>query len=416
MAAKTAKAMVGLPTRRRIAVITQFYPPEAGAASNRVSAIARALSDAGNDVTVIAALPSFPTGVIPAHYRMREQWATRDGDIDIRYVWTYASPRLRTIDRLLNWLSVAAGATMQLILRRKRFDVVLVSSPPITLALPALAASMLRRARLVVDVRDVYPDVAVKLGVWKRDGMLARSVGAVADMLYRRASLILAASDPFKLEIMARGVPAEKIFVAPNGFDRLADLAGTPAPHSAAGFVVAYAGNMGVATGMHVVLDAARLLQPSGAYRFVLVGGGAESGDLARRIEREQLRNITMLGAQPRDIAQAVVRDADVCLVPLRRGVDTSLPTKLFDALAQGTPVIVCAEGEAKRFVERSGGGIAVPPEDGSALARAIQELAADPARREACGRSGMAYVRANYDRASVASDVARRVCALSSP
>jgi glycosyltransferase involved in cell wall biosynthesis len=173
---------------------------------------------------------------------------------------------------------------------------------------------------------------------------------------------------------------------------------------------------MGVATGMHVVLDAARLLQPLGDCRFVLVGGGAESGDLARRIEREQLGNVTMLGAQPREIAQAVVRDADVCVVPLRRGVDTSLPTKLFDALAQGTPVIVCAEGEARRFVEHCGGGIAVPPEDGAALARAIQELAADPARREACGRSGMAYVRANYDRASVASDVARLVCALSLP
>src|SRR5215472_15075403 len=149
--------MVGLPTGRRIAVITQFYPPEAGAASNRVSAIARALSDAGNDVTVIAALPSFPTGIIPAHYRSREQWARRDGGIEVRYVWTYASPRLRTVDRLLNWLSVAAAATTHLVFGRKRFDVVLVSSPPITLALPALAASILHRARLVVDVRDVYP-------------------------------------------------------------------------------------------------------------------------------------------------------------------------------------------------------------------------------------------------------------------
>ena len=408
--------MAGSSTRRRIAVITQFYPPETGAASSRVSAIARALSDAGNDVTVIAALPSFPTGLIPAHYRKREQWARRDGNIELRYVWTYASPKLRTVDRLLNWLSVAAGATAHLLFSRKRFDVVLVSSPPITLALPALAASMLRRARLVVDVRDVYPDVAVKLGVWKRNGLLARSVGLVADMLYRNASLILAASEPFKREITARKVPAQKIFVAPNGFDGLADLTGAPAPRSAAGFVVAYAGNMGVATGMHVVLDAAQLLQALGDYRFVLVGGGAESGDLARRIEREQLRNVTMLGAQSREIAQAVVRDADVCLVPLRRGVDTSLPTKLFDALAQGTPVIVCAEGEAKRFVELCGGGIAVPPEDGPALAHAIQELAADPARREACGRSGMAYVQANYNRASVASDVARLVCALSSP
>jgi colanic acid biosynthesis glycosyl transferase WcaI len=122
-----------------------------------------------------------------------------------------------------------------------------------------------------------------------------------------------------------------------------------------------------------------------------------------------------LIGAQTREIATAIVRDADVSLVPLKRGVDDSLPTKLFDALAQGTPVIACAEGEAKRFVESSGGGIVVPPEDERALARAIGELAGDRARCDTLGRNGRAYVRANYDRTSIVSDIVRRVTALSS-
>jgi glycosyltransferase involved in cell wall biosynthesis len=398
-----------------ILILTQFYPPEATAGSNRVSAVARALAQAGEDVTVVTGRPSFPDGVIPSAYRGRGRADERDGQVRVRRVWTYASPRLRTVDRVANWLSVSVGALWYILTRREPVDIVLVSTPPITLALPALAGALRHRARLVLDVRDVYPEIAVKLGVWRSGSLLARAVAFVSEQLYRHASLIFAVTRSAADEIAAHGVPLEKIVIARNGFDPVQAVTQGLVPRSNGEFVVAYAGNMGVATGMGVVLDAARLLRPVDGYRFLLVGGGAESGDVARRIEREQLHNVTMLGAQPREIAAAIVRDADVSLVPLKRGLDHSLPTKLFDALAQGTPVIVCADGEAKTFVETSGGGIVVPPEDGGALARAIGELAADRTRGEALGRSGMAYVRANYDRARVVSDIVQRVSALSS-
>ena len=401
---------------KRIVIISQFYPPEVNAGSNRVRAIAHALADAGEDVTVVTGRPSFPDGVIPLEYR---DGATtpdeRDGSICIRRVWTYASPRLRTIDRLLNWLSVAVGATLYLLTHPKPIDVVLVSSPPITLALPALAAVARHRARLVLDIRDVYPEMAIKLGVWRRDGPVARIVAALSEALYRRASLIFAMTPTAATEILSHGAPPQAVMVVPNGYDRVSAVSDGPVRRDNGEFIIAYAGNMGVATGTDVILDAAQLLRPVDAYRFVLAGGGAGCGDLQRRIERDGLRNVTMLGTQPREIAIALVRDADVCLVPLRRGVDDSLPTKLFDALAQGTPVIVCADGEPKAFVERSGGGVVVPPEDGAALAEAIRDLATDSAKCDALGRAGMAYVQTHYDRARVVSDIARRVGALPS-
>jgi glycosyltransferase involved in cell wall biosynthesis len=400
--------------RTRIVVFTQFYPPEATAASNRVSAVARALVQAGNEVTVVTGLPSFPNGIVPASHldpaRRREQ----DGAIAIRRVWTYASPRLRTIDRMLNWLSVAFGATLQALFSREPIDVVLVSSPPISLAMPALVASIVHRARLVVDVRDVYPDVAIKLGVWKRDSAIARLVGAVADLLYRRASLILTVTETCRREVLARGVPPEKVVTAPNGFDRLDAIVSAPVERRPGEFVVAYAGNMGVATGIGVVLDAAQHLRSDPKYRFVLVGGGADGDGVARRIAAEQLENVVLLGPQSRTVAAAVMARADVCVVPLKRGVVDSLPTKLLDALAQGTPVIVCAAGEAREFIERSGGGIAVDAEDGQALAAAISSLAADPPLCRSLASSGLAYVTEHYDRANVVADISRRIAALS--
>jgi len=397
-------------TPKRIVIVTQFYPPETTAGSNRVCAIAHALAQAGEVVAVVTGQPSFPDGVIPEKYTGRAARDECDGPIRIQRVWTYASPRLRTIDRLLNWMSVSVGATLHLLARREPVDVVLVSTPPITLALPALVAAARHHARLVLDVRDVYPEIAVKLGIWKPHSVLARLVGTVSEWLYRRSSLIFAVTESATAEIVAHGVSPDKLVIAPNGFDRTHETSRPAQGRPNGKFVVAYAGNMGVATGLDVVLDAAQLLEPNDNFQFVLVGGGAQCNILARRIERERLRNVTLLGAQPRDVATAIVRDADVCLVPLKRGVDDSLPSKLFDALAHGTPVIVCADGEAKAFIERSGGGIAVPPEDGTALAEAIRELAADTARREALGRSGMAYVHANYDRAKVVFDIARRV------
>ncbi len=130
----------------------------------------------------------FLDGVVGAGYQERDRSEQRDHAIAVRRVWTYASPRLRAIDRLLNWFSVAAGAIAHIAFRREPVDVVFVSTPPITLGLAALAAAARWRARLVVDVRDVYPDVAIKMGVWKKNSVVARLVGALADALYRRAS------------------------------------------------------------------------------------------------------------------------------------------------------------------------------------------------------------------------------------
>ena len=403
-------------TGRYIVIFTQFYPPEAAAASNRVSAVARALADSGDHVTVVTGAPSFPAGVIPPEYRVRRRGEERDGEVRVHRVWTYASPRLRTIDRLLNWLSVAFGASLYAMMRRERIDIALVSSPPITLALPGLTARLFRRAELVVDIRDVYPDVAIKLGVWKRSGAIARAVGAVADLVYRRASLILTVTETCRGEILSRGVPPEKVVTAPNGFDRIDLPATAPLERGAGDFIVAYAGNFGVATGMDVLLDAALRLRPQKQYRFVLVGGGADGDGVARRVMDDRLDNVRLLGPQPRAIAAAVMRGADVCVVPLRRGLVDSLPTKLIDSLSVGTPVIVCAQGEAREFVERSGGGVAVDPEDGAALAAAISTLAADASRRERLAHDGREFVTRHYGRAAVVADISRRIAALVVP
>jgi glycosyltransferase involved in cell wall biosynthesis len=401
--------------RARIALISHFYPPEPCAAANRVAALAKALAEGGCDVHVYTGMPSFPDGVVAGPYRGRRHALERDGNVVVERVRTYAAGTAVPGGRILNWLSVAFGIALRVATERERYDAIVVSSPPITLALPALLATFAHRAPLVVDVRDVWPEIAVKMGSWRSGSALARLVGAAADALYRRASLITCVTDTACEEIVARGVPGAKVVVAPNGFDPVAPAAAPAFPSQPGVRDVVYVGNMGLATGLDVVLDAAAALRADRTVRFVMVGGGADAPRLRARTDAERLDNVCFTGPLPREDALRALADAALTVVPLLPTIVDSLPTKLFDAMLVGTPIVLSAAGEARRLVERSGAGVAVEPGDGPALASAVRALLDDTAQHGRYAASGPAFVRANYDRAAVMTRLAEAVRALSS-
>lgn len=399
----------------RILVLTQFYPPESCAASSRTAAVTAALVSAGHKVRVVTAYPSFPSGAIAEGYRAwRPQLELRD-DIEVLRVPTYASPRLRAADRLLNWASVSIGATIAALASRFRYDCVYVTCPPVTLALPALAAAKIRRCPLFVDVRDSYPDVAVKMGAWQEDSAIVRVVSAVVRNLYAASDAVSTVTATVKEEVIARGADPQKTFVAPNGFDSVEPRERSLFGRTPKEFVVAFAGNIGMAAGIDVVLEAARVLRDSPDIRFVLAGDGAGFHDLKLRQEAYGLKNVLLLGAVDRPDAMAVLRDADLCVVPLKKGIHDSLPTKLFDALYMGRPVLVAGDGEAGDFTRRSNGGWSVPAEDPIALAQAIRNAEADRAACRSAGSSGRSYVVANWDRARGVAAIVDRIATMRS-
>jgi len=396
-------------------LLAHFYPPEPCAAANRIAALAHALAAAGHEVRVYTGMPSFPDGVIAAPYRGRRHVVERDGDVTVERVRTYAGGTDRGINRVLNWLSVAVGTMLRSVAVRRRYDLVVVSSPPITMALPALAAAFAHRAPLAVDVRDVWPEIAIKMGSWRARSPVARIVGRVADVLYARAAVISVVTATARDEIVARGVAPARIVLVPNGFDPVAPAAGdSPVPANDGMRDVVYVGNMGLATGLDVVLDAASLLRER-RVRFVMVGGGADASRLRTRAEREGLRNVVFTGPLPRASALRALADADVTVVPLVASIADSIPTKLFDAMAVGTPIVLSAGGEAKTLVERAEAGVAVAPGDAAALAGAIDDVLADDAVRRRWRANGPAFVRENYDRVAVMSAFAARLSAISS-
>lgn len=399
--------------KRRIALLTHFFPPEPCAAANRAASLAHALSISGNDVTVVTNFPSFPAGRVDARDAGR---LIRTQELDgVRVVRLHTRVfRGWPMARLWQWIYSGVAASMYLIAGRQAFDDVIVTVPPITLALPALCAAQKFRAKLVVDVRDVYPDIAIAMGEWKANGLLARATEFVARLLYRRADLVTAVTPTALAQIAGRGVPEARLLLARNGIDVPDALELEEAQKSRESFVGVYAGNLGLATDVDTILDAARLLRSRSRIVIQIVGDGAEGERVRRRVAQENLSNVELRGSVSRVESLRILAGADIAIVPLRRGIRESVPTKIFDALSVGCPVLACADGEARTAVYASGGGIAVEPGDPQALADALLNVAElTPDERARIGARGKAFVEQHFRRDVIMTEYTRRIARL---
>jgi len=310
----------------------------------------------------------------------------------------------------LHWLSAALSASLYSIFTRNKYDVVVISSPPFTLAIPGMIAAWRHRAKLVADIRDVFPDVAVAMGAWKKGSLQERAVEWLVRALYRRAALVVAVTPTALAQIAARGVPGPRLALARNAAERLPEVAATNGHGN--GFTAIYAGNLGLATDVDVLVDAAALVV-SENITIEIVGDGAQRVHLGARLQTAGARNVVVRGSLPRSDAMARVAQADVSIVPLRKGIEDSVPTKLYDSLAVGCPVIVAAGGEAQKE-GTSLGALCTPPGDAAALAAALRQLARlDKAALRKLGESGKAAVSSRADRACIMDEVVSRIAAL---
>lgn len=396
-----------------ILVVTHYFPPEIGAPQARLSELARSWAAAGDDVTVLTGMPNHPTGIVPPAYRRRLRFEEHADGYRILRTWLYATPNEGFAKKTLGHVSfmltsVALGAR-----RVGPVDVVVVSSPTFFSIFGAWTLAKLRRAPLVLDIRDLWPAIFVELGVLTDHRIIALLEG-LERWAYRQAAEIVVVTDGFRRNLIGRGVAAAKITVIPNGADvERFSPAGDPAPgrrrlEARDGEVIAlYLGAHGLSQGLDILVEAANLLSgTSGAtVRVALVGEGAKRAQLEAEVRRLGLTNVTMLPGVPRAEVPALLAAADICLATLRDIplFSTFIPSKIFEYLAAGKAVIGALRGEAASILD-AGGAVVVPPGDASALAFAIRELADHPASRRRMGEVGRRYLLGHFDRRHLAS------------
>lgn len=370
-----------------ILFLTDNFPPEVNAPASRTFEHCREWVKAGHEVTVITCAPNFPKGKVYEGYRNRLwQHETTDGIRVIR-VWSYISANEGFALRTLDYVSYMVSAVLAAPFVRK-VDLIVGTSPQFFTACAAYAASRTRRVPYVFELRDLWPESIRAVGAMK-EGRALRALERLELFLYRKAARVVSVTQSFKRNLVERGVDPAKIAVVTNGVDvfrftprpKDADLV---ARHGLAGkFVAGYVGTHGMAHALETVLDAAKRFQDAGddRFRFLLLGDGARKQALVARAEELGLRNVVFVHSVPKDEVARYWSLIDVSIIHLRRTelFTTVIPSKLFECLGMGIPVLHGVAGESAEIVEREGVGLVVEPENAEALSAGLAQLADDP-------------------------------------
>ena len=401
----------------KILYVSQYFPPEMGAPAARAAELAAHWAQAGHEVSVLTGFPNHPTGVVPAEWRARLRrlfYREKIGGVDIFRTWLWPLPNRKAHERMRTYASFCVSAALRG-LTLPRPDVVIASSPQLLVGLAGWWIAFARQIPLVFEVRDLWPESLIAVGVGDADSLLHRTLGAVARFLYERSDLVVVVTPAFKTHLVERWrIPPEKIAIVENGVE--SDLF-TPAPPAANSalrhqlgadgkFLVCYIGTMGMAHGLETLLTAAANLQSQHSdVQFLLVGEGAEKERIRADAQSRGLNNVLFLDQQPREKIPAFISAADACLVLLKKTdvFKTVIPTKMLEFMSCARPVILGVEGQARQIVEEAGAGIAIEPENSAALVHAITRLSAHPELGAQLGQKGREYILQNFSRGRTA-------------
>jgi glycosyltransferase involved in cell wall biosynthesis len=394
----------------RIAFVCQYFPPEIGAPSARVSELCREWARSGHEVTVVTGMPNHPTGIVPPEYRgavfRREQL---DG-VQVLRNWLYATPNEGFVKRTLSHLSFMASAAVLTTPRLRGYDVIVVSSPAFFAVIAAWFMSRVWRIPYVFEVRDLWPGIFVELGVLKNRTII-RVLEGLEMFLYRGARKVVVVTESFRDILLRRGLPPAHVATITNAVD---GEFFTPGPRDneirrehglGDKFVVLYVGAHGISHALRAILATAELLRDDPSIELVFVGEGAEKKMLVNAAVDMGLPNVRFLPGQAKATMPGWYAAADVVLVPLRNIplFETFIPSKMFEIMACARPIVGSVRGEARAILERSGGALITDPEDSAGIAEAIRTLRHDPARRAQLGEAGRQFVLEHYNRRTLA-------------
>lgn len=370
----------------KILFLSDNFPPEINAPATRTYEHAMEWVRAGHQVTVITTAPNFPEGRLFAGYRNRWRNVEIIGGIQVVRVKTYIAANEGFLRRSLDYISfmITGGVTAFF---HPRPDVVVTTSPQFFCAMAGWMVTRIRRLPWVFELRDLWPASIVAVGAMRKS-RVTRWLERIELQMYRDADAVVSVTHAFKTDLVRRGIDPAKIHVVLNGVDLSRYR---PMPKDAAlldqfdlrgKFVVGYLGTHGMAHALDKVADAATILRDHAGVVFLFTGAGAKRAELEETVKVRKLTNVRLIPSQPKALMPRLWSLHDLALIPLRNQevFTTVIPSKIFEAMAMGIPVLMSApEGEGTALVRETGCGALVPPEDAQAMADAIVRFENDP-------------------------------------
>ena len=402
----------------KLLILTQYYPPEIGAPQNRLHELAVRLKADGMEVNVLTALPNYPRMEIMNGYENQKNRYEEIDSIPVHRSWIYVTKSKGIFSRLLIyfsfvWSSYWKGRKM------KKYDYLLVESPPLFLGYSALRLAKKLNAKLIFNVSDLWPESAEKLGIVTNKIALKLAYKLEAKC-YKKAFLITGQTQGIVDDICSR-FPDKKVYWLPNGVD-LAFY--NPSNIQAGNFrkdhgftaqdvIFFYGGIIGYAQGLALIIKAANLLRDYASIQFVIQGSGPEKEALLALKDSLNLTNVHFLEPVAKSEMPAILKSIDVALVPLKNLplFNGAIPSKVFEALAMQVPLLLGVDGEARHhFIEKGKAGLFFQPENADELAKQALFLTENLAKRLEMGENARRYVIDNFDRNKIANDFKKQL------
>ncbi|HUP74432.1 MAG TPA: glycosyltransferase family 4 protein [Acidimicrobiales bacterium] len=398
-----------------ILVLCPHFAPDSAPTGVVMSAIVEGLAERGHRLHVVTALPWYEHHAVDAQWRGRLVRHEKTSWGQISRVHPFPTDKRNLRARALGFAGFTGLASLRALLTRPRPDVVLAMSPPLPIGLAGLAVARIRRAPFVFNIQDVFPDVAIELGLLT-DRRVIKAASWAERFSYAHSDAVTVLSDDLRDNVETKLAQRHKrhrtrVEVIPNFVDteRI-----TPMTHDNAyrkehdledKIVVMYAGNVGLSQSLELIIAAARAMRGRDDVAFVINGGGSALAGL--RKDAAELQNVVFVPYQPPERLGEVLAAADIHVVPLKRGLaKASVPSKLYSVLAAGRPVLasVDPDTEVDRTIRRAGAGLCVPPDDAARFIAALRALIDAPDDRDAMGAAGRCFVEGWVSPQAVAS------------
>lgn len=397
----------------KLLILSQYFPPEVGAPQNRLFELAVRLYKMGVEVTVLTAMPNYPQMEIHPSYLGKSYVYEEMSGLKVHRSSIYVSKRRDILSRLRNYFSFVISSARAGNKKLGRFDFLLCESPPLFLGYSAMYLARRKGAKLIFNVSDLWPESAEKLGVVNNKMLLSFAYKLEAK-LYRKSVFVSGQTQGICKNINQR-FPEIKTYWLPNGVDLSyynpseVNAGNWRINHGFASedVLFLYAGIIGIAQGLEVILKAAKTLQENKHLKFVLMGSGPEKQKLEALKSDWALKNVFFLDAVTKGEMPEVLKSVNASIIPLRKlelflG---AIPSKIFESLAMELPILLGVDGEARElFIEQGKCGYYFEPENEEALVFAIRELTSNPENFIMFGKNGRMYVQRQFNREQIAS------------
>lgn len=395
----------------KILVLCPHFDPDTAPTGTVITRVVEELATYDHEIHVVTSLPWYRNHAIEPGWTGRWVRTERTAWGSITRVNPFPGDDKRNIARraagFLGFSALAGFAALRAGGWFRRLDAVLAMSPPLTLGLTGRLVGLVRRAPLVFNIQDVFPDAAVRTGALTNAGVIAFA-SWLERLSYRQSAAITVLSDDLRDNVAAKIGPtdAAKIHVIPNFVDteRIRPLDRHTEYRAELGLgdepVVLYAGNVGFSQSLDLIIDAA-MARP--AISFVINGDGAAHADIENAAR--SIPNLHIRGYQPVERLSEVLATGDIHVVPLRSGLgNVSVPSKTYSSLAAARPVIAAIDGDSEvpRLLAAADAGVTTPPDNLAGLLAALDALISDPAECQRMGRNGRAWAVAEASPAAV--------------